>query len=77
MPAQAWIPQAEILPRLLPMYMERGGGLCATFFVWFVADLVQGGLLLGWVPAFDSGSPLDTLGHLPAFLMLLAVVSRS
>ena len=58
------------------MYMERRDGLCATFFVWFVADLVQG-VLLGWVPPFDSGSPLDTLWHLPALLMLLAVVSRS
>lgn len=42
------------------MYMERRDGLCATFFVWLVADLVQG-VLLGWVPPFDSGSPLDTL----------------
>jgi hypothetical protein len=58
------------------MYMERRDGLCATFFVWLVADLVQG-VLLGWVPPFDSGSPLDTLWHLPALLMLLAVVSRS
>jgi signal transduction histidine kinase len=61
--------------RVRPEWVRPYRWLGATYFIWFVADLAEVGIKMGWVPGFDSGSPLDTLWHLP-LLLLLVVLSR-
>lgn len=41
--------------RVAPEWVRSYRWLGATYFTWFVADLFEGGITMGWVPGFDSG----------------------
>ena len=60
-----------------PSWKAALGWIAVSCGLWFVGDVYEGLMYLEMVPWIDAATPADTLWHLPALTLLLAVRSRS